>query len=212
MGNRQSRSRHKLIIERDECELLIIGYLKNIIGNRYRVLPSYDICSLCRQYYLIPQLLFLNDAAFHVINITSPNLPIISTNLVNTNQASINPKPFDVSCYIPNILKNSTLLQLGYTHQLKTPRKMAKARSLSALSNMTRAHSYDLTPTMTAVPSTYLPSTHLTLKPSSDNNLNVSDDDHTRDLNARYDAIFTRRLKWVQTKYKHLQSSIFLYF
>ena len=97
------------------------------------------------------------------MNITSPNLPIITSNLVNTNQASINPKPFDVSCYIPNILKISSLLTLGQTHQLKTPRKMAKARSLSALSNMTRAASYELTPSMTNLPSTYLPSTYLSL-------------------------------------------------
>ena len=185
MGNRHSRNR--LEIELDESELLIVGYLRNI----HQCIPSDDICQLCRHYYLLPQLIFLNDAAFHTLNITTPAFPTITTNLVNTNEASISPKPFDVSCYIPNIFKHSSVMQSPDTNMYLNINmlKMTKCKSTSY------THTHSRTPTSP---------TYLTLQPS----MTI---DGTNNNTVRYDAIFTRKLKWVNTEYKHIQTSLFFY-
>eukprot|EP01083_Nonionella_stella_P256843 879807_1 len=138
MGNKQS-SKNKY----DKCELLITGFLRNCAHS----IAGDDITQLCYRYYLIQQLLFMNDASFHALDVSSAYKPFISTNILNTNEASIQPKPFDVSCYIPNILP------------------------LISTENI---------------------SEHINLK-------------------VQYDAILSRKMKWVNIDYKHLQTSRFLY-
>ena len=114
MGNGKSKSQSKP----DIADLLIAGFLRNIVqmfpkqDNR-KYTPS-DILEMCVQYYIIPKYIFLYDNhAFHALNITSPINPIITKNLIKTNDKSTTFNlPFDMSCYIPNILCDSPIKQL----------------------------------------------------------------------------------------------------
>eukprot|EP01084_Bolivina_argentea_P103970 186214_1 len=88
-------------------DLLIDGYIRVNIEN-YSLSITPDVYRLCKEYYIVQKYIFMYDHnAFHILNVTSPLNPMLYKNIIKTNDKSTTwNKPYDLSCYVPNILSN----------------------------------------------------------------------------------------------------------
>merc|ERR1719464_1398961 len=94
-----------------KLSMLIYGFIRTISTRTSHSIFLLNIGSLCFQYYMTPRYIFIYDHhAFHCLDVTIPQSPILNTNIIQTtdNSTAWN-KPFDLCCYIPNIPNHSSL-------------------------------------------------------------------------------------------------------
>eukprot|EP01084_Bolivina_argentea_P062723 114696_1 len=116
MGTKFNKPNTTIITHRGV--LLIHGFIRESHSSAHDQAIT-DICHLCCTYYIIPQFIFMYDHdAFHVFNVTSPSHPILNRTLIETNDQSTSwNRPFDLCCYVPNILNQSpSIKQLLFEH------------------------------------------------------------------------------------------------
>ena len=97
-----------------KLSMLIYGFIRTIHTRTSNSIFLLNIGSICYQYYMTPIYIFMYDHhAFHTLDVTIPTSPVLATNIIQTTDKSTSwNKPFDLNCYIPNILNISSLQSL----------------------------------------------------------------------------------------------------
>ena len=92
----------------DLYDLLISGFIRSLEAEIPAAYDPYPVAvfAICYRYYIVPKFIFMYDhQAFHAINVTEPNHITFKKELLRTNDESTSwHRPFDLSCYIPNVL------------------------------------------------------------------------------------------------------------
>lgn len=92
----------------DLYDLLISGFIRDLEADIPSCYEPYPVAvyALCYKYYIVPKFIFMYDhKAFHALNVTFPNHISFKKQLFKTDDKSTSwHQPFDLSCYIPNLL------------------------------------------------------------------------------------------------------------